>query len=151
MDGKDEATAAIERARTELDEALARLAELPSFNADRLRYAAHALSNYLMVVSTTSHLLTIALNQRREINVAERLDALQHATKLMKQLVRQLLVPRGDEQPDLLFGSADIAKLVQWACDEYEPIAAAKNISLDRDIGSAVMVWSDRVAIGAVL
>jgi len=152
VDGKAEAAAAIERARTELDEALARLAELPSFNADRLTYAAHGLGNYLMVVSTTTHLLTMALNQRTDIDVHDRLDGLRHATKLMKQLVRQLLVHRGDEQPDLLFAPTDIAKLVQFACDEYEPIAAVKNISLDRDIcGEAVRVWTDRVAVGAVL
>jgi signal transduction histidine kinase len=153
VDEKAEAAAAaIERARTELDEALARLAELPNLNADRLKYAAHALSNYLMVVSTTIHLLTIALNQRPDINVRDRIEGLQHATKLMKQLVRQLLVPREEDRPDLLFATTDMTKLVQWACDEIEPIAAVKNISLVRDIRSEpVKVWTDRVAVGAVL
>jgi signal transduction histidine kinase len=152
MDGKSEAAAAIERARTELDEALVRLAELPALDNDRLTYAAHALSNYLMVVSTSTHLLTIAFAQQSEIDVRDRLEGLNHATKLMKQLVRQLLVSRSGEGPDLLFAPADIAKLVRWACDEYEPIAAVKNISIARDIGSVpVMVWTDRVAVGAVL
>jgi signal transduction histidine kinase len=152
MDGKSEAAAAIERARTELGEALARLAELPSLDSDRLSYAAHALSNYLMVVSTSTRLLAIALSQRPDIDIRDRLDALNHATNLMKQLVRQLLVPRGDDDPDLLFSLTDIAKLVRWACDEYDPIAAVKNISIKRDICSgAVMVWTDRVAVGAVL
>jgi signal transduction histidine kinase len=153
VDEKAEAAAAaIERARTELDEALARLAEFPTFDADLVKYAAHALSNYLMVVSTTAHLLTIALSQRPDINVRDRIEGLQHATKLMKQLVRQLLVPREEDPPDLLFARTDMTKLVQWACDEYEPIAAVKNISLVRDIRSEpVKVWTDRVAFGAVL
>ena len=47
---KAEATAAIERAQTELRAALVRLAELPALDSDRLTYAAHALNNYLMVV-----------------------------------------------------------------------------------------------------
>ena len=152
MDGKSEATAAIERARTELDEALARLAEVPAMDSDRLTYAAHALSNYLMVVTTSIHLLTLALAQRRDIDVRDRLEGLNHATKLMKQLVRQLLISRSGEGPDLLFAQTDLAKLVRWACDEYEPIAAVKNIVIARDIDSdPVMVLTDRVAVGAIL
>jgi len=151
MDGKSEATAAIERARTELDEALVRLAELPALDTDRLTYAAHALSNYLMVVSTSTHLLTRALKQRPEVDVRDRLEGLSHATELMKELVHQLMAPLGDG-PHLLFSQTDIAKVVRWACDEYEPIAAVKNISMARDIPlGAVIVWTDRVAVGAVL
>ncbi|MEA2342386.1 MAG: hypothetical protein QOF63_555 [Thermoanaerobaculia bacterium] len=152
MDGKTEATAAIERARIELDEALVRLAELPALDTDRLTYAAHALSNYLMVVSTSTHLLTRALAERPEIDVRDRLEGLNHATTLMKQLVRQLLVQREGDRPDLLFATTDLAKLVRWACDECEPIAAVKNISIARDIGSEpLMVWTDGVAVAAVL
>ncbi|HVR38213.1 MAG TPA: ATP-binding protein [Thermoanaerobaculia bacterium] len=70
----------------------------------------------------------------------------------MKQLVRQLVVPQGDERPNLLFAPADLAKVVSWACDEYEPIAGAKKIGIVRRIAAdAVMVWTDRVALGAVL
>jgi signal transduction histidine kinase len=152
VDGKSEAAAAIERARSELDEALARLADMPSLDSDRLSYAAHALSNYLMVVSTSTRLLAIAVSSRPEIDIRDRLDALNHATNLMKQLVREFLAPRGDNDPDLLFSLTDITKLVRWACDEYDPIAAVKNISIAREICSdAIMVWTDRVAVGAVL
>ena len=107
---KAEATAAIERAQTELRAALVRLAELPALDSDRLTYAAHALNNYLMVVSTIAHLLRATLGKSSEAEIRDRLESLDHATKLMKQVVRQLIVPQGEDRPNLIYSAVDLRK-----------------------------------------
>jgi len=152
MNDKAEAAAAIERAKNELDGALERLSTLPAVDAGRLTYAAHALGNYLMVVSTTVHLLRNALKASSDNDVCDRLSALTHATKLMKHLVRQLLAGEGADKPNLLLMPFDLTTVVKWASDEYQPIGAEKGIQIVRDISpTPITIWADRVALGAIL
>lgn len=150
MNEKAEATAAIERAQTELEAALARLAHLPAVDADRLSYAAHALNNYLMVVTTIAHVLRKTAGETAEVR--ERIDSLGHATSLMTQLVRQLMITQREDRPTLILSDVDLVSVIRLACDEYEPIARAKEISLTRDFpDTTVMVSTDKVALGVVL
>src|SRR5258706_4277248 len=121
---KADAAAAIAHAQSELDAALARLAELPSISADRLTYAAHALNNYLMVVSTISHVLRIAVRTCADAAAMDRIDSLGHATALMKQMVRQLVAPVGDEKPKLIFLPLELVAGFTALYNEYEPRAA---------------------------
>ncbi len=152
VNAKEGATHAIERAQYELEQALARLAEVPSVDSDRLTYAAHALNNYLMVVSAITHVLRVGMSKMSDAEAAERLDALKHATHLMKQVVRQFQGARQENGPALLFLPVDLRIVVAAACDEYDPLGAEKHISLIRDLpAAAVMVWTDRIALGAVL
>ena len=136
MDARDEASKAIEHARRDLDDALSRLANLPAVDADRLTYAAHALSNYLMVVSTTSHLLERTLSPSPGSETSVRLSALNETTRLMKAAVKQLILPSADERPHLVFLPMNLKFAAAAACDEYEPIAADKNIRIERELSS---------------
>ena len=151
MNEKAEATAAIARAQTELDEALTRLRALPAVDADQLSYAAHALSNYLMVVMTIGQLLRKA-RTKDDGEFNERLDSLRHATVLMKQMVQQLMTQRADMSPRLIFLPVDLVSFGRAAADEAERMAEDKNLALQRDFPVApVMVWTDRVALGAIV
>jgi signal transduction histidine kinase len=152
VDIKSEAEQAIQHARRDLDDALGRLAKLPAVDADRLTYAAHALNNYLMVVSTISHVLARLLSASSIPNIQDRLSALNEATRLMKTTVQQLVVPSGAERPKLLFLPVNLQFVAGAACDEYEPIAATKGIRIEREISRAPLVmWTDRIAFGAVI
>lgn len=152
MNPKTDAAAAIAHAQSDLDAALARLAELPAISADRLTYAAHALNNYLMVVSTISHVLRIAVRTCADAAAVDRIDSLGHATALMKQMVRQLVAPWGDEAPRLIFLPVELASGVKSYCDEYEPRAAAKQITIERHFPpKATVAYTDRIAAGAVI
>lgn len=147
-----DAAAAIAHAQSDLDAALARLAELPAISADRLTYAAHALNNYLMVVSTISHVLRAAVRTCADPAAMDRIDSLGHATALMKQMVRQLVAPGGDEEPKLIFLPVEMASGLKSYCDEYEPRAAAKQITIERHFGrEAIVAYTDRIAAGAVV
>lgn len=152
MDTRSEAAQAIEHARHDLDDALSLFAKLPAIDADRLTYTAHALNNYLMVVSTISHVLEHSLSGSSVPNVEDRLSALNEATKLMKAAVQQLILPSAGGRPHLLFLPVDLQFAAGAACDEYEPIAATKGIQIEREITrTPVMVWADRIAFGAVI
>jgi len=152
MNSKSEATEAIEHAQHDLDEALSRLAKVPAIDTDRLAYAAHALNNYLMVVSTISSVLRRSLGKEPGAEAQNRLDSLHHATMLMKAAVRQLAVSAENGQPKLLFFECSLKRIAAAGCDTYEPIAAAKNIEIIREFASdTIAVWTDQVAFGAVV
>jgi len=142
----------IEHARRDLDESLVQLAKLPAVDADRLNYAAHALNNYLMVVSTISHVLERDVGVRSNPDAQERLTALNEATRMMKAAVRQLILPSDDSSPKLILLPVNLTFMAAAAGDEYAPIAAKKGIRVERDVmDRAVMIWSDRIALGAVI
>lgn len=151
MDSKGEAIEAINRAKEDLDDALSRLAKLPPIDTDRLSYTAHALNNYLMVVSTISQLMKRALARDARAEAEDRLGALDHATALMKAAVQQLVLPTDDDRPKLIFLNEDLRRIVSAVCDEYEPIAAAKQIVVTRAAApAAIVVTTDRIALGVV-
>ena len=49
MNDKEQITATILRAKSELDQALGELEKMPAFDPGAIAFSAHALSNYLMV------------------------------------------------------------------------------------------------------
>jgi hypothetical protein len=61
QDQKDKIAASIQEARDELDTALAELEQLPIFDSGAIAFAAHALHNYLTVISGTLQLLSRSL------------------------------------------------------------------------------------------
>jgi len=149
---KAELSRAIEHARRDLDESLDQLAKLPPVDADRLSYAAHALNNYLMVVSTISRILERDIGVTSGVDVKARFEALNEATHLMKAAVRQLVVPIDEGAPKLIFLPLNLTLVATAACDEYEPIAGDKNIQIIREVMTRpVTVWSDRIALGAAI
>jgi len=55
MSEKEEATAAILRARVELEQALRELEKMPAFDPGVVAFSAHALNNYLSVTGAPSN------------------------------------------------------------------------------------------------
>jgi signal transduction histidine kinase len=152
VDIRVELSKTIEHARQDLDESLAQLAKLPAVDADRLTYAAHALNNYLMVVSTITHMLGREIGTTSSPDVQDRLTALNEATRLMKAVVRQLILPSDESGGKLIFLPVDLTFVATAACEEYDTIAAKKDIRIIREIMDRPLNgWSDRIALGAVI
>jgi signal transduction histidine kinase len=149
---KHEAVAAILTARENLDVALDRLARLPAFDPEVVSYSAHALSNYLTVVTASTELLREALAGHPDPTVLSLADGVAHATNLMTHVVSQMGRRASAGASQLLLGRVDMARLTGKACDYYRDLAARKQIRVGfhSESGNRMAV-ADRVAVAAVL
>lgn len=151
MSPKEEAVAAIDRARGEMIEALSQLEQLPMFDSGNIGYAAHALQSYLTVINGTTELLQKRFEDSKDTEVHRWLQGLQHTTELMSHTVAQLM-NTGSTAPSLKLSEVDLPLLVERACAYYRHLAARKQISvLFRAQGKIPFVWVDRVALAAAL
>lgn len=149
---KDQLISSITSARSELDQALAVLEGMPAFDPGTVGYAAHAFNSYLSIANATLDLLTSALAIHPNADVSTGLAALRQATALMEHTVNQLINASAAGEPQFVFGSVDLVKLVRIGCEYYRPRAERKQLRLAFQSGmAAAYVWSDRVAIAAVL
>jgi two-component system, sensor histidine kinase and response regulator len=144
--------AAVVKARADLDRALTNLASLTDDDRKRVSYSAHALNNYLMVVSTTLTLLRTALPPGGDRNIRRYLDALRQATNLMASTARGVLTATPDVLPPLVFASARLSEIAEETCLAYRETARKKKVII-RCVGKVTgdRVITDRVAAGAVL
>ncbi len=148
---KDEAAAAIDRARAEMEEALNHLEQFPMFDAGNIGYAAHALQSYLTVITGTTQLLSKRFENSKDTEIKRWLEGLQHTTDLMSHTVSQLM-NTGAAAPSLKLANVDLPVLVERACAYYRHIAARKRISLlFRAAEKVPSVLVDRVALAAAL
>ena len=150
-DPKELISLAVSRARAELDEALHQLEKLPAASASSVGFAAHALNNFLTVVSGTVELLQFSLAEHPDPQVRIGLEALQQATSLMTHTVSQLMIStRGEGQ--LRCEKVDLPVMVQRFVNYYQRIADRKAI---RCVAASTVdvppVWTDRVATAVVL
>lgn len=151
MSPKEEAVAAIDRARGEMEEALSQLEQFPMFDSGNIGYAAHALQSYLTVINGTTQLLEKRFEDSKDTEVHRWLQGLQHTTELMSHTVAQLM-NTGSSAPSLKLSEVDLSLLVERACAYYRHMAARKQISiLFRAPGKVPFVWVDRVALAAAL
>ena len=151
MSPKEEAVAAIDRARGEMEEALSQLEQFPMFDSGNIGYAAHALQSYLTVINGTTQLLEKRFEDSNDMEVHRWLQGLQHTTELMSHTVAQLM-NTGSTAPSLKLSEVDLSLLVERACAYYRHMAARKQISiLFRAPGKIPYVWVDRVALAAAL
>ena len=143
----------IARARADLDRALASLEMLADDDRQRVSYSAHALNNYLMVVSTTVQYLRAKPEMREDRDVKRSLDSLKQATNLMMSTARGVLTAATpDALPPLLFEPASLVDIAQSVCRAYGDIARGKRVRvLWRAAAGRDRVLTDRVAVGAVL
>jgi signal transduction histidine kinase len=148
---KDKVVATVAGAKASLEQALADLEHLPSFDSGQIAFAAHALNNFLGVIRGTSELLLISLKNNRDVQARIRIEALVHATDLMAHTVNQLMNTSAPAKPRLIYDYMDLTLLVQKACDYYGPIAARKKIRMVFTGTQALHAWSDRVAVAAIL
>jgi signal transduction histidine kinase len=149
---RDDIAASITRAHADLEQALANLDQLPAIDQSNLALAAHALNNYLTVSSGAVELLLRTLAAHPDPQVQTWLHGLQHVNNLMAHTVATIMNVSALEEPPLRFEPMDLATLVQRACWYYRRRAAQKGIDLTVETSpEATQVWSDRVAVAAVL
>ena len=87
---KEQITAAIFRARAELEEVVSELENLPSVSKSSISFSAHALNNFLTVTGGAVDLLQLSLADYPDTQVHNLLKALKQSTCLMMQTVGQL-------------------------------------------------------------
>jgi two-component system, sensor histidine kinase LadS len=152
MNSKDEIITSLQTAQTELEKALANLAQFPVFDAGHVQFAAHALSNYLTVIAAGIDLLQLHLNDHPDEQTHRWLERLRHVTALMTDTVLQLMnVPKAVRE-QFLWEKMDLPTLVRRACDHYQHSADRKQIAISVEFEvSSPFVWADRVAVAAVL
>ncbi len=149
---KENVIASIESAKTELERALAELNKLPTLDPNTIRYAAHALKNYLSVTGGCIDLLSHALRDSADQQVATLLEGLRRATKLMTQTVRLLTNAAATVKLDLKWEKVDLTLLVQRGCQYYADQARGKRVGVVFEPSAEpVYAWTDRVVVAAVL
>jgi signal transduction histidine kinase len=149
---KEQIVSAIVRAQAEMEKALVELEKLPTVSQSSVRFAAHALNNFLSVTEGTVELLLLSLADYPDPLVHTWLEALQQATNLMTHTVNQLMNASTGPDAKLRFEKVDLPVMAQRFCDAYQRIANRKQIRCL--FGSTVdvpPVWTDRVATAAVL
>src|SRR5262249_46437221 len=152
MNTKDEIVTSLQAAQAELDKALGNLAQLPAFDASRVQFAAHTLSNYLTVIAGGVELLQLHLNNHPDEQTHLWLERLKHATTLMTHTVLGLMNAPAAEREAFLWEKVDLPTLVQRACMHYRHSADHKQIAISVEPDVPVpFVWTDRVAVAAVL
>lgn len=151
--GKDHISASIEAAKANLQQALADLDHLPTFDAEAFGFALHALHNYLAVTGGLASLLSDALDDHPDAEVHTWLEALQHATDLMTQTLRQMGKDGDGGEVTLVREKVDAPKAVQRVCTYYQKLAERKGIRVifESAVESPAYLWTNRVAAGAVL
>jgi len=152
MSEKEQASAAILRARAELEQALRELEKMPAFDPGVIAFSAHALNNFLSVTSGTVELLLESLADHPDPQIRSWLEGLDHMTDLMRHTVSQLMTSSAPRNAKLRFLKWDLAPLVRRACNYYQRIADGKNILIVYEFaGDIAPVWTDPVAVAAVL
>ena len=149
---KEEATSAILRAQTELEQALRELEKMPAFDPGAIAFSAHALNNYLSVIGGTVEFLIVSLVNHPDPQIRNWLEGLRHVTELMSHTVSQLMTSSSPKDAKLRFLKWDLAPLVRRTCNYYQRIADRKNIFIVCEPASDIPpVWTDPVAVIAVL
>jgi signal transduction histidine kinase len=149
---KSQVAAAIVRARENLEQALCELERVPAFDPGAVPFAAHALNNYLTVTEGTIALLRSALTGHPDPQVEGWLAGLQHATTLMTHTVSRMTNAALPQAAALRFEPVELAVLAERVCEYYRPLAERKAVRLScSGAGRGTQVWTDRVAVAAVL
>ena len=149
---KEHVVSSIARAQAELEEALAKLEKIPAFDAGSVAFAAHALNNYLTVSGVAIQLIMKSLADYPDPQVKIWLEGLQQAINLMERTVRQLMFKSDTPEIKFRIEEVDMPTLVQRACDYYQRLADLKKIRVNASsVVDVLPVWTDRVAIAAVL
>ena len=152
-DSKEQVADAIVSARDSLEQALSALERLHMLDPSAVAFSAHALNNYLTITGGTIELLQESLIAHPDPQIHTWLEGLQHATNLMTHTVSRLMSSTMTQDIQLRFEQTDgLPVLVQRVCLYYQRVADHKDIHiLYNSIGEVPSVWTDRVAVAAVL
>jgi signal transduction histidine kinase len=149
---KERVTSAIVAALANLDEALAELEKIPTFDARSATFTAHALNNYLTVTTGTLELALSRLAKHPDEELRVWLEGAQHASTLMARLVSQLIDTAAPGDAPYRIESFDMPMLVQRACRFYQREADRKGSRIIVESAAGVPpVSADRVAVAAIL
>ena len=149
---KEQISAHLSKAKTELEEALVKFAKLPAFEAGTVAFAAHALNNFLTVINGTTELLRHHLANYPDAEVHTWLAGLQHTTDLMVYVVARLMNSASQSDKVLVLQEVDLVTLIQRACDYYQRIADQKQIKIiAENAAPSAVISTDNVAVAAVL
>ena len=150
---KDEVAAAIVRAQVDLERALAGLERLPALDPGMVAFAAHALNNFLTIVSGTTELLLSELADHPDRRVHGWLGGILRATTMMSHISTGLMTSASvTKAPALTFEPVEMAVLVQRGCAFYQHKADPKRIHVTcRARTGEATAWADRVAVAVVL
>lgn len=151
-DPKNEAASLINRAKEELEQALAHLDHIPAFDPGAVHFAAHALGNYLTISRLVTDLLLSALKEHPDPKIRTWLEGLHHATGLMNKTVKRLLDQSLSDAPPFVKDKVDMRIMIGRARDHYQNIARPKDISIMfMPPSEPANAWTDRVAVAVVL
>lgn len=151
--GKDRVSGSIAAAQANLQQALADLHHLSSFDAKAFGFARHALKNFLAVTGGLASLLSDALAEHPNPEVQTWLAGLNHATDLMTQTLQQMSQNGDAAEITLVREKVEVPKAVQRVCTYYQELADRKGIQIlfESDLESSAYLWTNRVATAAVL
>jgi signal transduction histidine kinase len=151
-DPREKVSESILEAQARLDQALEELEHLPAFDAGTIAFAAHALHNYLTVISGTAELIARSLKGHPDPDVQRWLEGLQRTTEVMSHTVNQMLGTAANGGPAPARERVDLPLLVRRVTSYYERLAARKRIHITVEIGGPVPpALGDRLAIAATL
>jgi signal transduction histidine kinase len=141
----------IETAIAHLADALGELDRMPTGDRSALGVAAHALNNCVSVGDATIDLLTGALRDHPNPEVATWLHGLHHLGDLMHHTISRLVNASTPADFPLMLESIDLPPLMSRACDYHRPSAEAKQLKVEcTTVGEIPRAWGDRVAIAVV-
>jgi signal transduction histidine kinase len=134
-----------------LDEALFQLDRVPSLNASAVGFAAHATDSYLAVSEATLDLLSNALGDHPNQEVAKWLEALRQLATLIHHTVGRLVQVSPPGEFPLKSDYVDLPLLMRRACDYHQRNAERKQLKIVcQSVGLVPPVWADRVAVAVV-
>jgi signal transduction histidine kinase len=149
---KERITVAIDRARTDLEDALYELEKLPTVSDDSIGFAAHALTNYLTVTSGTVALLKMALEDHPDLATHKLLDTLKRSTDLMTHTVGQLRSASIGRDSKVVFGKVDLSGALKLFTTFYQTVADPKQIRcIFEPEEDSVLAWTDKVMAAVVV
>lgn len=146
---KDRVAAAIETARSALDDALDNLSKWPGYDPEAIAFVTHALNNFLSVSQASIQLLRQRVQPPAGSDVERLIDTLEHTTHLMSHAVARLQGEPSNQK--LRWVALRLAMLTQRVADYYRQAAARKGIRLEVEVAAGATVWSDGVAVAAIL
>jgi signal transduction histidine kinase len=142
----------ITRAQGHLEQALVALERLPATDSRAIAFATHALNNYLMVASASVLLIRRAPGENIDPAVEKLLSNLEHISRLMTFTVGRLTSTAVSKDMPLQPSEVALAPLVESICSYHQRAAGRKKIQVRfSQAGDVPSLWSDRVAIAAVL
>lgn len=154
LDHRDRVAASIASAQTNLDQAMMELAAMSSFNYGAVAFAAHALNNYLSVVTGVTDLMGIVLTDYPDPRIHNWLNGIQRSTRMMAQIVAALMKDALiSGKPDITLEKIDLCTIVGNICNYYQAAASHKGIRMvwQPPPVSPCYVSTDSPAVAAVL